>query len=417
MTTADTRKTPRISPWQMVTGLGLVSLFADMVADGGKALYGPLLGYLGATALVVGLVTGLAEAASLLLRLAAGPLADAKGNHWSWTIVGYGLTALCIPLLAVTPFLGTAGVIVASILIIVERVGKAFRSPSKSALLAQATRAIGSGKGFGVHKSLDMIGAVSGPLIVAAILAWQHHLWLAFAVLVIPGIVTMAILFYLRTKVPDPSAFNPPAAPKAIPSPPKKHTYFSLAVGRDLPRVFFVYAVAAGLISGGLVSWGIVSFHLERAGLVPLPLIPVVFAGAMGVGAIAALVSGTFYDKVGERVLLVVPLLTALVPTLSLGNSLALALLGLACWGMATGIQDSTIKAVVAKLVPQERLAGAYGVFAAIQGAAALIGGLTIGVLYDNSRPWLIGIVIVGQALALALLVATEINKRKLASS
>ncbi|MGA4508141.1 MFS transporter [Propionibacteriaceae bacterium G1746] len=393
-----------------MTGLGLVSLFADMVADGGKALYGPLLGSLGASALIVGLVTGAAEATSLLLRLVAGPLADAKGNHWSWTIGGYALTAVCIPLLAVTPSIGAAGVIVASTLIILERVGKAFRSPSKSALLAQASRAIGAGRGFGVHKALDMIGAVSGPLIVAAVLAWRGQLWLAFAVLVIPGAITMAILFWLRRTVPNPSVFDPAAsesgheAPKAT----TKSGFLDLAVGRDLPRSFFVYAVAAGLISGGLVSWGIVSFHLQRAGMVPLALIPVVFAGAMGVGAMAALGNGWAYDRIGTKVLLIVPLLTALVPALALGDSLGLALLGMAVWGMATGIQDSTIKAVVAKLVPQARLAGAYGVFAAIQGVAALVGGIVVGALYDVSRPWLIVVVAVGQAVALVLLIVTE---------
>ncbi|MDJ1370486.1 MFS transporter [Gulosibacter molinativorax] len=397
----------------MVTGLGLVSLFADMVADGGKSLYGPLLGSLGASALVVGLVTGAAEAVSLLLRLVAGPLADKKGNHWTWTIAGYGLTALCIPLLAVTPALGTAGVIVASTLIIVERVGKAFRSPSKSALLAQASSGIGHGRGFGVHKSLDMIGAVSGPLLVAAVLAWRGEVSLAYAVLIIPGIITMAILFYLRKQVPDLSVYNPEVPLEDAPKATRKSGYLDLALGRDLPRSFFVYALAAGLISGGLVSWGIVSYHLERSGMVPLPLIPTVFAVAMGFGAIAALGNGWIYDKVGTRVLLVVPVLTALVPALSLSASLWLALLGIALWGMATGIQDATIKAVVAKLVPQSRLAGAYGVFAAIQGLAALIGGLVVGALYDVSLPWLIVVVALGQAIAFVLLLVTESRASK----
>ena len=390
----------------MVVGLGLVSLFADMVADGGKALYGPLLGSLGASALIIGLVTGAAEATSLILRLVAGPLADAKGNHWSWTIAGYGLTALCIPLLAVTPAIGAAGVVVASTLIIVERVGKAFRSPSKSALLAQAPRAIGAGRGFGVHKALDMIGAVSGPLLVAAILAWTGQLWLAFAVLAVPGAITMGILLFLRNRVPDPSVFDP--ARHDAPAVTRRPSFLDLAVGRDLPRSFFVYALAAGLISGGLVAWGIVSFHLERAGMVPLAVIPLIFAGAMGVGAIVALGNGWAYDRIGTRVLLIVPVLTALVPALALGDSLGLALVGIAAWGAATGIQDSTIKAVVAKLVPQARLAGAYGVFAAIQGSAALIGGLVVGALYDVSRPWLIGVVAAGQGVALVLLLVTE---------
>lgn len=310
--------------------------------------------------------------------------------------------------MAVTPSLGAAGVVVASVLIITERVGKAFRSPSKSALLAQASRAIGSGRGFGVHKALDMIGAVSGPLLVAAILAWKGEMWLAFAVLAIPGLITMLILVRLRQQVPDPSVYDTSANPAPAPRATSKSGYLDLAIGRDLPKSFFVYALAAGLISGGLVSWGIISFHLERSGLVSLPLIPVVFAGAMGVGAIAALGNGWAYDRIGERVLFIVPFLTALVPALALSDSRPLVLLGMAAWGMATGIQDSTIKAVVAKLVPQSRLAGAYGVFAAIQGGAALIGGIVVGALFDASRPLLIAVVALGQLIALVLLLVTD---------
>ncbi|NTW41800.1 MAG: MFS transporter, partial [Cellulomonadaceae bacterium] len=147
-----------MSPWRMVVGLGFVSLAADMVADGGKSIFGPFLGSLGASALTIGLVMGAAEAVSLILRLVAGPLADRSGNHWSWTITGYGVTAVCIPLLAVAPALGGAGLVVAATLILVERAGKAVRSPSKSALLAHAAGAVGRGRGFAVHKTLDLIG-------------------------------------------------------------------------------------------------------------------------------------------------------------------------------------------------------------------------------------------------------------------
>lgn len=397
---------PRLSPWQMVTGLGLVSLFADMAADGGKALYGPLLGSLGSSALVVGLVMGLSEATSLILRLATGSLADRKGNHWGWTIAGYGLTAVCIPLLAVSPFLGAAGVAVASSLIIIERVGKAFRSPSKTALLAHAAKAVGRGKGFGVHKMLDMIGAVSGPLLVAAILAAQKRIWLALVVLALPGLITMLILFTLRAKVPDPSIYSGEEA-KSL-SKVQGMSFWEQVIGRDLPGQFFVYALAVGLCTGGLVSFGIVGYHLETSGLVPLALIPLVFAAAMGVGSLAAFLNGFAYDRVGSRVLWILPFLVALVPVLALSDSTSLALVGMALWGFATGLQDSTIKAVVADLVPQDRLASAYGVFAAVQGLAALAGGVLAGWLYDSSRTALIAVVSLAQVVALVLFVMTS---------
>ncbi|HWJ09819.1 MAG TPA: MFS transporter, partial [Nocardioides sp.] len=108
-----------------------------MVYEGMRSISGPFLGALGASALVVGIVTGAGEAMALLLRLATGPWADRSGRHWRLTVIGYALTAVCVPLLALAPALGTAGVAVAAALILLERTGKAVRSPAKSALLAR----------------------------------------------------------------------------------------------------------------------------------------------------------------------------------------------------------------------------------------------------------------------------------------
>lgn len=382
----------------MVVGLGVVSLFADMVADGGKALYGPLLGGLGASALVVGLVAGAAEATSLLLRLASGPLADRSGQHWRWTIVGYGVTAVCIPLLAVTPFLGAAGLAVAAALIIAERAGKALRSPSKTALLAHAAGAVGRGRGFGVHKALDLTGAFAGPLLAAAVLAATGELWSAYLALVTPGAVTMVLLAWLRRRVPEPAARTS--------SPPD--TAWAQSLGRGLPRDFFVFAAAVGLTTGGLVSYAVISFHLARTGLVTLPVVPLAFAVAMAAGAGAAFLSGVLYDRRGGRVLLALPVFVAAVPPLALNGHLVWMWAGMLCWGCATGIQDSTIKALVADLVPTPRRATAYGVFAAFQGGAALLGGVAIGALYGVSLTAVSAAVALAQALAFTLLLTVR---------
>ena len=90
----------RPSAWRVVWWFGFVSLAADMVYEGARSVYGPILAALGASAVVVGAVTGAGEAMSLVLRLVFGPLADRTGRYWSLTIIGYGLTAVCVPLLA-----------------------------------------------------------------------------------------------------------------------------------------------------------------------------------------------------------------------------------------------------------------------------------------------------------------------------
>jgi MFS family permease len=119
------------SPWRAVFAFGLVSLAADMVYEGMRAVAGPFLGSLGASALTVGLVTGAGEAMALVLRLVFGPIADRTGRYWSLTVIGYGLTAVCVPLLWFAPRLGSAGLAFAIAMILLERLGKAVRSPSK----------------------------------------------------------------------------------------------------------------------------------------------------------------------------------------------------------------------------------------------------------------------------------------------
>ncbi|WP_226761056.1 MFS transporter, partial [Arthrobacter sp. SO3] len=198
--------------WGPVIGFGLVSLAADAVSDGARPLAGPLLAQLGASALLVGLVTGAAEAAAQGLRLVFGPWADRTRRYWTFTLAGYALTAVCVPLLAVASWAGAAGLVLASVLIIGDRVGKAVRSPAKTVLLAAVAKPVGRGRGFAVHKSLDLLGALLGPVLVAAVLAATGNLSVAFAVLSVPAAAAMFLLFRLRRRVPDPGT-GPPASP------------------------------------------------------------------------------------------------------------------------------------------------------------------------------------------------------------
>lgn len=394
------------SAWRVVWWFGFVSLAADMVYEGARSVYGPVLAALGASAVVVGLVTGAGEAVALVLRLAFGPIADRTGRYWSLTILGYGLTAVCVPLLALAPRLGAAGLAFAATMILLERLGKAIRSPSKSALLAHVASAVGRGRGFGVHKALDQVGAFAGPLVVAGVVA-VASLWWGLAVLAVPGAVAMLLLLTLRRRVPDPSVYDdsPPSAAAEHPAP--RRGWWAEVVGAGLPGDFFRYAVAASLTTGALVTFGIIGYHLTVDGILPVAAVPVVYAAAMGVEAVAALVVGSVFDRTGPRVLLLVPVLVALVPALALGATLVAVLTGVVAWGVAQGVQDSTVKAVVADLVAAPRRATAYGVFAGVQGLFAIVGGVTAGWLYDRSLPALVAVVALTQLVALALLADT----------
>ncbi|MGW3117742.1 MFS transporter [Streptomyces sp. NPDC001107] len=382
-------------PWRFVVTFGTVSLLADFVYEGARSVTGPLLASLGASALVVGVVTGVGEAAALVLRLASGPLTDRTRRFWAWTIAGYTLTVVSVPVL------GLAGVLwVACALVIAERVGKAVRSPAKDTLLSHATAATGRGRGFAVHEAMDQVGALIGPLVVAGVLAATGDDYApALGVLAAPGVAVLALLVWLRRRVPDPSVYEPE---------PETTT----PVGRDvrprLPRTFWVYAAFTAATLAGFATFGVLSYHLVARHLLPTAAVPVLYAAAMGIDALAALATGWAYDRYGARTLAVLPVLAAGVPLLAFTDTVGLTVAGALLWGAAMGVQESTLRATVADLVPPGRRATAYGLFAAVMGAATLVGGILAGALYARSIPALIIVTVAIQALALGLLAVTR---------
>jgi MFS family permease len=394
------------TPWRTVFAFGLVSLAADMVYEGMRATAGPFLGTLGASAFTVGLVTGAGEAVALILRLATGAWADHSGRHWRLTVVGYAMTAVAVPLLAVAPFIGAAGLWVASALILLERTGKAVRSPSKSALLARMATTTGRGKGFAVHKALDQVGAFGGPLLLAGSAAVTGVLWPGYALLAIPGAAAMLLLAQLRRRVPSVAEPDPDEGPEPEPAAGASRRLGG-AIGVDLPGTFHLFSLAAALTTAGLMTFGVISYRFVDAGLVSLAAVPLVYALAMAVEAVAALATGDLFDRWGGRVLLGVPVLVAVVPLCVFADRLWVVLAGVVGWGAAYGIQDSTVKAYVADLVPSRRRATAYGVFAAVQGVGALVGGAVAGALVSHHVGVLAAIVGALQVLALALLILT----------
>ncbi|GAA2349141.1 MFS transporter [Streptomyces violaceusniger] len=386
-------------PWRFVVWFGTVSLLADFVYEGARSVTGPLLASLGASSLIVGVVTGAGEAAALGLRLVSGPLADRTRRFWGLAIAGYALTVVSVPLL------GVAGVLwAACVLVIAERVGKAVRSPAKDTLLSHATAATGRGRGFAVHEAMDQIGALVGPLLVAGVLALTGDDYApALGVLAVPGVAALGLLVWLRARVPDPEAYEREAVAKTPQAAP----------GGRLPTAFWTYAAFTAATTAGFATFGVLSYHLVQRHLLTTAWVPVLYAGAMAVDAVAALATGWLYDRHGPRALVVLPVLTAAVACLAFTNTVALAAAGSLMWGAAMGIQESTLRAMVADLVPSGRRATAYGIFAGVVGAASLAGGALTGGLYGYSIPVLITVVVVIQVLALALLTVTAARRTR----
>jgi MFS family permease len=353
-----------------VVFLGVVSLFADLTYEGARSISGPYLAVLGAGATAVGIVAGLGELIGYGFRLVSGYIADRTGRYWGVTILGYAVNLLAVPLLALAGRWE-----VAALLMIMERLGKAIRTPARDAMLSHATQRIGRGWGFGLHEAMDQIGAVLGPLIIAGIVAAQGQYQAAFGVLLIPALCALGVLLLARRLYPRPRDFDV-APPKLEP--------------RGLRHAFWLYLGAVALIAAGYVDFPLIAYHFERTAIVASPWIPLFYALAMGVDALAALLFGWLFDRIGLSVLIVVALLSSLFAPLVFLGGAALALLGMVLWGVGMGAQESIIRAAVADMVPSDRRGAAYGLFNTGYGLFWFIGSATMGLLYDWSLPLLI---------------------------
>ncbi len=372
--------------------IGVMSFFADFTYEGSRSITGPYLALLGASAVAVAVVTGFGELLGYGLRLVSGRLSDRTGQFWPITIFGYIIQMFAVPLLALA-----GNWQVAALLIIIERVGKATRNPPRDVMLSHAVKEMGYGWGFGVHEALDQSGALVGPLVVAAVLALRGEYQVAFAVLLVPALITLSILVVARLTYPRPEEMetNPPDIKAA-----------------GLPRVFWVYLAGAVLVAVGFADFPFIAYHFARTSTVSSTLIPVFYSVAMGASGVGSLVFGRLFDRFGLSVLIPLTILSALfAPLVFLGNSWV-ALVGVALWGLGIGVHESIMPAAVATMVPVQRRASAYGLFTAGYGIFWFLGSAVIGVLYGVSIPVLIAFCLVVELAAIPLFVVVRRQTR-----
>jgi len=370
--------------------LGIVSLFGDVTYEGARSVTGPYLATLGVSAGVVGLVAGIGEFTGYALRLASGYLADRTKAYWLLTFIGYGLL-FSIPLLA---FAGHWQL--AAALIILERMGKAIRSPARDTMLSYAAKGVGRGWGFAVHEALDQVGAVIGPVVLSLVFLFHGGYREGFTLLWIPALVTLAVLTLARKKVPSPQKLEAPEEAN------------KQEIKGKLPRVFWLYAIFTLFSVAGFANFQLISYHLKVQAIVPDAHIPLIYAIAMGVDALAALLVGKTYDRVGLMSLLAVPLLTMPIPFLAFSYNYGLVLIGIVLWGVVMGIQETIMRAAIADLTPVERRGFAYGIFHTVYGASWLLGAPLMGLLYEHSINYLILFVVIMELISLPLFLLVQ---------
>lgn len=351
--------------------MGAVSLLADATYEGARSSIGPYLGLLGASAGIVGLVSGLGEFLGYALRLASGVLADRTERYWLLTILGYALI-LAVPLLALA-----ASWQLAALFVIVERLGKAVRTPARDAILSYATHRVGRGRGFALHEALDQAGAVLGPLMLAGIVAGGGGLRAGFSSLAVPAVLTLGVLWVARRIVPEPARLEAPLESDEA-------TKRDLDAAR-LPRLFWPYALFTATSVAGFAAFPLIAYHLSTQSLLEAAQIPLAYALAMAVDAGTALVIGRVYDRVGLLALIVIPILTLPVPVLAFSFSGVTVVLGVALWGAVMGVHETVMRAAIADLTPMSVRGRAYGLFNVIYGGAWLAGSALMGLLYELS--------------------------------
>jgi MFS family permease len=384
--------------------LGWVSLFADLCYEGMRGAIGGYLAVLGASATAVGAVAGTGEAIGYGLRYASGALADRTQRYWALALAGYATNLIAVPLLALAGSWPMVAVLVG-----LERLGKAVRSPAKATLTSFAASDLGAGKAFAINEAMDRIGGLAGPLLVAGVLAWRGetvsgYAW-AFCLLAVPAAITILILLRARSLYPDPRVLETVA------------TDDRGALG---PR-YRIYLVGTALVAIGLADWPLLAYHLEKTHVLTGQWLPVAYAAAMAVDGLAAFAAGGLFDRnrarggTGAGVVAVFVLGGAAYAPLVLASSADapyLAIAGIALWAITRAATDSIGKALIAAMVPRGERGRAYGLYYLVWGIAWWAGSLLLGVLYDRDRTLASAVATIALA-AGAAVVALSAHTRK----
>ena len=372
--------------------LGFISLLSDFTHEGARSIYGPYLGLIGASAFIIAFTSGLGEFIGQALRLLTGIIADKTKKYWLMMILGYSINLLVIPLLY---FVDASIWEVAIILILLERVGKGIRAPAKSALTSFTTQHLGAGKAFALQEAMDQFGAFLGPVFVFLVLNLNkgselQGYQLAFGLLGIFAIMTLVILVVSRIKYPHPDEFETKTFSKGF----KGNKYFNL------------YMIAIVFIALGFIDYPVLAFHISKTSSISVIYVPLLYALAMGIDAIAALIFGHLYDKKGILSLQIAIGITLFIsPIFFLLEGVYVLIIGVILWGIGMGAQESILKAVISGLVSKDKRATAYGIFYTVFGSSWFLGSLVIGYLYDINVLYIVIFTVVSEFIALGILI------------
>lgn len=385
--------------FRLIIFFGLVSLFGDIVYEGARGVNGPYLKTMGVSAAIVGLVAGLGELLGYSLRLVSGYFADKTRAYWIFTISGYAML-VSVPLLSLTGIWQAA-----AIFIVLERIGKALRSPAKDTIVSEAAREVGTGFGFGLQEAMDQIGAMAGPLIFMFFFvslgrkdytAGDYRL--GYGLLWVPFILVMLCVITAYRLVPHPKALDGAVG--------------KIGQSDNLSRVFWLYALFSFVATAGLANFALLGYHFKSKNILSDAQIPFFYCLAMGMDGLAALIIGRAYDWLKRKnnneyaglfTLLLIPVLSLFIPLCVFLKDYRIVIAGVLVWGVVLGAHETIMKSAIADITPLEKRGTGYGIFNTLYGLAMFAGSLLMGILYDRSIGLLIAASITIEVIALGL--------------
>ena len=375
-------------------------MLGDLVHESARSVNGQYLSLVGLSATQVGLVFGLGEFLGYALRLLSGAWLDKSKRYWLFLFIGYGVH-LVIPLMGSTTSWGWLYTF-----ILLERIGKALRSPAKDTILsAVAENQIGLGYAFGIQEALDQLGAFLGPLIFTALFYFVGSsglevFQLGYQLLVIPFIILMVVLALVHRKFVR-EELTPEV--DTTQKPPR------------LQPIFWIYSAFTFFVAFGLINFSLIGYHLKTQQIVSDGMVPILYAVAMAVDALVAIFIGKGYDRLkrqlrhktgGVLILLIVPLLTAFVPLLTLSHSVSMLWIGMVLMGVVLGAHETVMRSAIADITPFSKRGIGFGIFNTVYGLSLLLGSLLMGWLYDlEQQPIIVAMTIISEGAAVALYV------------
>jgi MFS family permease len=343
--------------------LGLVSLLNDSASEMVIPLLPAFLATVGGGPLALGWIEGLSELVSSVLKLAAGRWADRARRYRPFVLAGYGIAALVRPLFAVA----SSAVHVLAIRI-ADRTGKGLRTSPRDAILAASVPKEQRGAAFGFHRAMDHAGAVVGPLVATAILAFvTRDLSVLFALAAIPGLLALAVLVVGAREVEVAPA---PEVQAAVAAPPRP----------SFAR--FLIPLALFTIGNASDTFLLLKAGAERA---PLETLPLLWVALHVVKSITSVVGGRLSDRFGRRPVIAAGwcVYAAIYAGFAFAEGQLVIWLLFTVYGVYHGLTEAAEKALVADLVPKQAWGTGFGRYHLVVGVLSLVASVLFGALWE----------------------------------